>query len=352
MNVRKLLGMPAPSLDEGALREARERQLQLTKPAGSLGALENVSIQLAGIYSARPVISAKSIMVFAGDHGVAVRNVSAYPREVTRQMVKNFRDGGAAINALARLVGARLVVVDVGVLRVSGSADGEAGDIRYIGGTRDLSVEPALSEEEVFDAVDTGMRTAEKEMDRGANLVGVGEMGIGNTTSAAAITAIMCKERADVVTGPGTGVAGEALAKKAQVVASAVGRVGPTEDPLLVLRELGGFEIAALVGAILRCVQSRVPVVLDGFVVGAAALVAQAVCPGSEKFFIAGHRSKEPGHRVQLQNLGLDPLLDLGLRLGEGTGACLAIPLIEGACRILSEMRTFEEAAVSREDNN
>jgi nicotinate-nucleotide--dimethylbenzimidazole phosphoribosyltransferase len=349
-------------LDEGAMARAREREGQLTKPPGSLGRLEELAIDLAGILGTeRPATRRKAIVIMAGDHGVTAEGVSAYPAQVTPQMVANFLAGGAAINALARSVGARVTVVDMGVnadlSRAEGGgqrAEGTEGDRpvllgRKVGwGTANAARGPAMGRAEATRAVETGIAVADWEAGRGLDLLGVGEMGIGNTTAASAIVAAITGEPPAIVTGRGTGVDGLALRRKVGVVRQilAVNRPDPA-DPLDVLAKVGGYEIAGLVGLILGAAARRVPVVLDGFITGAAALVAVGLCPLARPYLFAAHRSTEPGHAVVLERLGLDPLLDLGLRLGEGSGAALAMGLLDGAARHLAEMATFAEAGVA-----
>jgi len=331
-------------LDDGAMQAARERLDRLTKPPGSLGRLEALAVQLAGI-RARLVTAVErpAIVVFAGDHGVTRQGVSPYPSDVTRQMVANFVAGGAAINALARAAGADLVVVDVGVAGepIPAPAIDERRftlvTARVADGTRDFAAEPAMTMSQTLAALDVGSRSAADLAGAGCDLLGVGEMGIGNTTSSSAIVAALTGRPAADVTGRGTGLDDAALARHAPDA----GR------PLDVLAAVGGLEIAALVGAILTAAGQGIPVVLDGFITAAAALVAARLAPNLPGRLVASHRSAEPGHRVVLETLGLEPILDLGLRLGEGTGAALAMPLIGSAARVLGEMATFEDAGVS-----
>lgn len=357
--IAEMIGRVGP-LDPIVAAAAREREGLLTKPPGSLGRLEALAVQVAAIRgTARPTLPRKAIVIMAGDHGVTAEGVSAYPAEVTPQMVANFLAGGAAINALARSVGARVTVVDMGVAGaipgVEASAD--AGDAdgsprllrRAIGaGTANAAHGPAMSREAAVAAIEAGIATADEEVARGLDLLGVGEMGIGNTTAASAIVAALTGEQPAIVTGRGTGVNGLALRRKVGVVRQmlAINRPDPA-DPLGVLAAVGGFEIAGLVGLFLGAAAARVPIVLDGFITGAAALVAVGLCPALTPYLIAAHRSVEPGHTVVLERLGLDPLLDLGLRLGEGSGAALAFGIVDGAARHLAEMATFVEAGVA-----
>jgi len=347
-------------LDAAVVASASEREGRLTKPAGSLGRLEELAIGLAGILGTdRPTLRRKAIVIMAGDHGVTAEGVSAYPAEVTPQMVANFLTGGAAINALARSVGARVTVVDMGVaadlaappMRPDGVSDTDRPVLLRHSqgrGTANAAHGPAMSREAAIRAVEVGMEVAAAEVARGLDLLGVGEMGIGNTTAASAIVAALTGEQPAIVTGRGTGVDGLALRRKVGVVRQmlAINRPDPA-DPLDVLAKVGGFEIAGLVGLMLGAAAARVPIVLDGFITGAAALVAVGLCPALSPYLFAAHRSTEPGHTVILERLGLEPLLDLGLRLGEGSGAALALGILDGAARHLTEMATFAEAGVS-----
>lgn len=347
-------------LDARAVTSATEREGRLTKPPGSLGRLETLAIGLAGILGTdRPVLERKAIVVMAGDHGVTAEGISAYPAEVTPQMVANFLAGGAAINALARSVGARVTIVDMGVAATIAdmpqtSAGEGVGDLPVLlrhsqgRGTANAAHGPAMSRETAIRAVEAGIVVADGEVLRGLDLLGVGEMGIGNTTAASAIVAALTGEQPAIVTGRGTGVDGLALRRKVGVVRQmlAINRPDPA-DPLDVLAKVGGFEIAGLVGLMLGAAAARVPIVLDGFITGAAALVAVGLCPALTPYLFAAHRSTEPGHTVALERLGLEPLLDLGLRLGEGSGAALALGILDGAARHLTEMATFAEAGVA-----
>jgi nicotinate-nucleotide--dimethylbenzimidazole phosphoribosyltransferase len=338
-------------MDPAAQAQARERQQQLTKPAGSLGRLEALAIQIAGITrNPLPTLDQKAVIVMAGDHGVAVEGVSAYPAAVTPQMVLNFARGGAAINALARQAGARVVVVDVGV-----AVDVPHPQVisrKVAPGTANMAVGPAMTREQAIAAIEVGLDLIEEEAARELDLVATGEMGIGNTTAASAITAALTGVAVSSVSGRGTGIGDEQLAHKIQVIERALARNRPDPtDPLDVLAKVGGLEIAGLVGVVLGAAAARVPVVVDGFISGAAALVAGRLCPTVREYLIAGHVSAERGHRLILEQLGLAPLLDLDLRLGEGTGAALAMGLIDAALRAHREMATFAEAGVSeRED--
>ena len=346
-----------PPLDSAACAAAGAHLDRLTKPPGSLGGLEAIAIRLAGIRGRlvtdieRPVV-----IVFAADHGVAARGVSAYPPEVTAQMVANFAAGGAAINVLARAGRADLVVVDIGVAGpVAGDAPATGSDAgvrlvraRIASGTRDLSTGPAMTRDEASAAIDVGRDVALGLIRDGADLVALGEMGIGNTTAASAIVAAITGLPAARVTGRGTGVDDPGLERKVAVIETALTfhRLDPG-DPLGILAAVGGLEIAGLVGAMLAAAAARIPVVLDGFITGAAALVAAGLAPNLPDRLIAAHRSVEPGHAIVLDRLRATPILQLDLRLGEGSGAALAIPIVRAAARICGEMATFDEAGVT-----
>jgi nicotinate-nucleotide--dimethylbenzimidazole phosphoribosyltransferase len=331
-------------IDQDARAAAEARQAQLTKPAGSLGRLERLGTQLAGITGRcpPPIPRRPAVAVFAGDHGVATAGVTPWPQEITAMMVRNFAAGGAAINALARQVGATVRVVDVGVGTPLDRIEGVLHrNVRA--GTDDLTIGPAMSTTDAYAALDVGADVAAALLDQGHDLLVTGEMGIGNTTPSAALIAALTRSSAEAATGRGTGIDDAMLTHKTKVVANAIARTAHYLDPISVLAEVGGLEIAALAGFIVAGVAARVPVVVDGVIACAALLVADELVPTSSGHCIAGHRSSEPGASIVLAHLGLEPLLDLELRLGEGTGACLAIPLIQSAARVLSEMATFDE---------
>jgi nicotinate-nucleotide--dimethylbenzimidazole phosphoribosyltransferase len=338
-------------LDATAMEQARARQLQLTKPAGSLGRLEEIVVQMAGITrQPLPTVKRKAVIVMAADHGVVAEGVSAYPSAVTPQMVLNFLHGGAAINALARQAGAEVVIVDVGV---AADLDHPGLLVRKVArGTANMALGPAMTREQALSAITAGMDVLKSLVKQGIDLVATGDMGIGNTTAASAITASLTGTPVALVTGRGTGIDETQLAHKIHVIERALARNVPDpSDPLDVLTKVGGLEIAGLVGVIIAGAASRIPVVIDGFIAGAAALVAVGICPAVRDYLFAGHVSVERGHQVILEQLGLSPLLDLQLRLGEGTGAVLATHIIEAALRMHREMATFTEAGVSnRED--
>jgi nicotinate-nucleotide--dimethylbenzimidazole phosphoribosyltransferase len=315
-----------------------------TKPRGSLGRLEETGAAIAAIRRELPGPLDAAIVVAAGDHGVAAEGVSAYPQEVTAQMVANFATGGAAINVLARAAGARLVLVDAGVA-VSYEHE-SVRSLRLGPGTRSFVSGAAMPLEDAVRAVLAGADLARELARSGIGIVGLGEMGIGNTTSASALAAALLHVDPATVCGPGTGLDAEGVARKAEVVTRGLER-NPGRAPLEALAGLGGFEIAFLTGVVLGCAGERVPVLLDGFITGAAALVAVRLAPTAAGSLIASHRSPEPGHALVLAALGLEPLVDLGLRLGEGSGAALVLPIVNASLAILAEMATFGEAGVT-----
>ncbi len=331
------------------LEIAKKRLDNLTKPLGSLGRLEEIAQKICAIKEVeKPLLKNKSIFVLASDHGVAQEGVSAYPSEVTPQMVYNFLNGGAGINVLSHHAGARVIVVDMGVAQEI-KTENPAFKNRKIGlGTRNFSKGPAMTHEEAVLSISTGIQLVEEEMKNGLDIVGTGEMGIGNTTSSSAITALITDKSAAQVTGQGTGIQTGMLEHKIKVIEQAImiNRPNP-RDPIDVLSKIGGFEIGGMAGIILGAAANRVPVILDGFISGAAALIAAEICSVSRAYMIPGHRSAEPGHDALLKHLGLTPLLDLKMRLGEGTGAALAMSLVDAACKIMGEMATFESAGVS-----
>lgn len=337
-------------LDEATMRQARERQNQLTKPQGSLGRLEELSIRLAGMTgSLRPPLERKTVVVMAADHGVAADGVSAYPQAVTAQMVANFIQGGAAINVLARRTAARVLVVDIGVATEISLRAENFLQRKIASGTRNLATGPAMTRQEMADAIAVGLDIVEQEVARGLDILITGDMGIGNTTASSAIVAAVTAVPVEEVTGRGTGIDDAHLKRKVAIIKQAIALNQPNRhDPFDILAKLGGFEIAGLVGAIIGAASHRIPILVDGFISTAAALLAAELAPLACGYMIAAHSSVERGHRIMLEHLELQPLLNLDLRLGEGTGAVLAIPLLENAVAILNEMATFEQAAVSR----
>ena len=348
MTLAKFISSIEP-LNESAMQAARARQDQLTKPQGSLGRLEELSVQLAGITAkSTPAIKDKVIITMAGDHGVVAEGVSAFPQEVTPQMVLNFLAGGAAINVLARHVGARVVVVDMGVASEIPDVSGRLVRRRVGSGTANMAKGPAMTREQAVESVQSGIEIALAEIERGADIFGTGDMGIGNTTPSAAIACALMNQSPEKIAGRGTGVDDEGLKQKVSAIARALDVNKPNvKDGLDVLSKVGGFEIGGLAGVMIGAASKHKPVMVDGFISTAAAMIAVTLAPQCKDYLIAAHRSKENGHHLMLEWLGLKPLLDLDLRLGEGTGAALGISLAEAACKILNEMATFGEAGVS-----
>lgn len=334
-------------LDAAAMDAARARQASLTKPPGSLGVLEEVSVRLAGIAGAcpPPYPQRAAVAVFAADHGVVASGVTPWPQEVTTAMVENFRAGGAAVNVLAREAAADVVVVDIGVA-TDVKEDRVVWARKVRPGTADLSTGPAMTRAEAAAAVGTGIRVAEDLARAGYDVIATGDMGIGNTTASACLIAHLTGRPAGAITGRGTGIDDEMLARKTTIVADAVARLPGDADALDVLAEVGGLEHAGLAGLVVGAAAHGVPVVLDGVIAGAAALVAQRLSPAAVDHCFAGHRSVEPGHVAALATLGLRPLVDLDLRLGEGSGAVLALPLVRSSAAVLRDMATFDSAGI------
>ncbi|HUI02803.1 MAG TPA: nicotinate-nucleotide--dimethylbenzimidazole phosphoribosyltransferase [Acidimicrobiales bacterium] len=336
-------------VDPEAAAAGAQHHDRLTKPRGSLGRVEDIGVRLCAIARTcpPPVPEPVVVAVFAGDHGVVAEGVTPWPQEVTAQMVANFCAGGAAINVLAGVAGAEVVVVDVGVATPV-PVDGDRLLRRNVApGTRNLAAGAAMTLEEAGAALDVGVEVAHRAVSDGARMVVTGDMGIGNTTAAAALVAACTGRPAAEVTGRGTGIDDATMARKQAVIEGALARVGDDAPPLEVLAELGGLEIAALAGFIAGGASCGVPVVVDGVIAAAAALVAVRCAPAVAGYLIAGHRSTEPGSALALAHLGLVPTLDLGMRLGEGTGAALAVPVIQAAARVLRDMATFDSAGVT-----
>lgn len=339
-------------LDQDSMQAVRRRQNVLTKPRGSLGRLEEIAVHMAGIVGQPlPQIQEKLIVVMAGDHGVVAEGVSAYPQEVTPQMVLNFLNGGAAINVLARHIGARVVVVDMGV---AGEIRDHPGLIvkKFARGTKNIANGPAMTRAQAEDAILSGAQVVGEEIAKGLDILATGDMGIGNTTPSAAIAAALIQCAPEEIVGRGTGIDDLGLQRKISAVKQALAVNQPDPDDALdVISKVGGFEIAGLTGAVLAAAAHRRPVVVDGFISTAAAMIAVRLHPQVRDYMFAGHCSQELGHRRMMDWLGLEPLLDLNMRLGEGTGAALAISIVEAACKILAEMATFEEAGVAEKSD-
>ena len=347
MTLDEVIGRITPA-DHKAKRAARLRQERLTKPPGSLGRLEALSIQLAGIFGTeRPKLRGKTLIVAAGDHGVVAQGVTGYPQEVTAQMVLNFLAGGAAINVMARKAGVDLVVVDAGV--ATPLPNHPQLHVVAVGrGTADITQSPTMTRDQAEACVYEGVRLALEAADNGSDIIGTGDMGIGNTTASSAIVSSLTRTPPSETTGRGTGRDDRELQRKIHVVERAleINRPDPN-DALDVLTKVGGFEIGVLAGVVLGGALARRVVVLDGFISGAAGLIAHSLCPNVRDYLVAAHLSAETGHHIALSHMGLRPLLDLDMRLGEGTGAVLAMGLIDAAAATLTEMATFDEAGVS-----
>ena len=348
MQLEELITRIRP-LDEVAMQSARIRQDTLTKPRGSLGRLEELSIQMAGISACPlPSVERKTVIVMASDHGVTREGVSAYPAEVTPQMVSNFLRGGAAINVLARQANARVVIVDMGVASEIEDVMGELVRCKIGLGTANLVEGPAMTREQAMESIQSGIEITEAEIVRGVDIFATGDMGIGNTTAAAAIACALMRQLPENIAGRGTGVDDDGLKRKINVITRALNVNKPNgNDAIDVLAKVGGFEIGGLAGVMLAAAANRKPVVIDGFISTAAAMIAATLVPAARDYMLAAHVSQERGHKLMLEWLGLNPLLDMNMRLGEGTGAALAFHLIEASTRILREMATFNEAGVS-----
>ena len=335
-----------------AMADAEERQSVLTKPRGSLGVLEDLGTRLCGMYAEcpPPMPEPVTIVVFAGDHGVHAQGVSPWPQEVTAQMVGNFLAGGAVINAFGRQVGAEVVVIDMGVACEVPPAAGLIVS-KIAAGTADMTQGPAMTPAQAQAAIEVGIEVARDRVARGSRLLVTGDMGIANTTASAALISVFTGLAPAEVTGRGTGIDNPMLEHKVSVIetAIAINRVNPNH-PLAALAGVGGFEHAGVVGYLLAAAALRTPVILDGVIACSAALVARAIAPCAADYWVAGHRSVEPGASAALAHLGLAPLVDLGMRLGEGSGAALAVPLVQAAARILREVATFDSAGVSNKE--
>lgn len=351
MNLDDVVARISPA-DLQAKRAAELRQNELTKPPGSLGRLEDLSVHLAGIFRTEsPVLTGKTIVVAAADHGVVSQGVTSYPQEVTAQMLLNILSGGAAVSVMARKARVGLIAVDAGVATPLPHHPA----LRAVGvgkGTADITQGPAMTREQAETCVSAGVRIALEAAENGADIIGAGDMGIGNSTVSGAIVAALTHRPPSDTTGRGTGRSDRELAHKIAVVERALEVNRPdSSDGLDVLTKVGGFEIGVLAGVVLGGALARRVVALDGFISGAAALIAHSLCPSVRDYLVAAHLSAEPGHRIALSHMGLRPLLDLGMRLGEGTGAVLAMGIIEAAAACLTEMPTFAEAGVSNRES-
>ncbi len=350
--MQDLASIEVSHIDREWMEKAQKRLDNLTKPMGSLGRLEELAKKVVGIKrDISPSLSSKVIFTFVADHGVSEEGVSAYPREVTAQMVYNFLEGGAAINVLAGHVGARVRVIDIGVaskIEVKEAVSGDFVDKKINFGTKNMLKGSAMTRDEAVKSIETGIELLEAELQGGIDIAGTGDMGIGNTTPSSAVAAAITGRPVEEVTGRGTGIDDKALTNKIGVIKKALLINKPdSEDAIDVLAKVGGFELGGIAGVILGAASNRIPVVIDGFISGAAALIAYQLRPQAGDYMIAAHCSAERGHRVILDPIGLRPLLDLDLRLGEGTGAALGMGLVEAGVKILTRMATFESAGVS-----
>lgn len=336
-----------PALNEEMGEKVEAYIDTLTKPIGSLGRLETIAVQLAEMTGEPfPVVSPPGALLFASDHGVTEEGVSAYPKEVTAQMVYNFLSGGAAMNVFSRYIGAQFAIVDIGVAETLSHEQLISRKIRR--GTRNFCVEDAMTEEEAIQAITIGQEEARQLINNGVKCLIVGEMGIGNTTSASALLAAMTNQNVGELIGPGTGLKKEQMKIKQEVIERALAERKPDKnDPIDMIKKLGGYEIATMSGAMLEAAKNRVPIIVDGFICTVSALLATAIDKRASDYMLVGHQSTEPGHKAALEQLGKMPILDLQMRLGEGTGAALAFPIVEAATKMLSEMATFSEAGVS-----
>lgn len=345
------------AIDGEWVEKARERTAQLVMPTRALGRLHEISERLCGIYKTlEPSMDRRAILVMAGDHGVVEQGVSAYPQVITGEMVRTFLRGGAGINVLARHVDAEVWVVDMGIIPELGNTSMDGGDrllIRKVAkGTSDFTKGPAMTRQEAEKAILTGFQLATDLFQKGVEILGTGDMGIGNTTPSAAIGTVLTGRGLEEMVGRGTGVDDEGLLRKQEAIRQGIHLNQPNpEDGLDVLSKIGGFEIGGIAGCVLAGAYHSRPVVIDGLISTAGALVAHAICPDVVDYLFAGHCSEEPGHKLMLSYLGLHPILDLGMRLGEGTGAALAMGIMEGSVRIFQDMLTFDEAGVSDKES-
>ncbi|MDY6861951.1 MAG: nicotinate-nucleotide--dimethylbenzimidazole phosphoribosyltransferase [Thermodesulfobacteriota bacterium] len=336
------------TIDKKLMEDAQDKLDNLTKPRGSLGRLEELAKHIVGITGKdSPVIKNKFIITMAADHGIVKEGVSAFPQEVTGQMVLNFIKGGAAVNILAKHAGAKLIVVDIGVASTIPPHPSLINK-RVGPGTKNFLIGPAMSRNEAIKSISTGIEIVMDIAEQGCDIIGTGDMGIGNTTASSAITAVITGSPVNSVTGKGTGISDESLSKKITIIEKALSiNLPDKDDPIDVLSKVGGFEIGGIAGIILGAAYKRIPVVIDGFISGASALIAVGIEPKVKEYLIASHISYERGHNIILKYLGLDPLLNLSMRLGEGTGSALGISIADAGIKILKQMATFKNAGVS-----
>lgn len=341
-------------VDKEFIEQAKRRTAQLVMPQRALGELHVIGERLCGIgRTLTPSVSKKAFLVMAGDHGIAVSGVSAYPQVVTGEMVKTFLRGGAGINVLSRQIGAQVIVIDAGIIPdiPPQTSEGDRLIVRKIArGTNDFSKGPAMTKEQAEASILNGYKAAKELFEEGFEILGTGDMGIGNTSPSSAIGAVITRTPVERMTGRGTGIDDNGLQRKCETIERGIEINNPKpEDPLDVLSKVGGFEIGAIAGTILAAAFFKRPVVVDGFISGAGALIAHGLCPTVTDYLFAGHQSAEQGHKIMLDHLGLFPILDLGMRLGEGTGAALAMHIIEAGALIINEILTFEEAEVTKD---
>ncbi|MBW2004812.1 MAG: nicotinate-nucleotide--dimethylbenzimidazole phosphoribosyltransferase [Deltaproteobacteria bacterium] len=341
--------------DKDFMERARGHTSELVMPQRALGELHVIGERLCGIQrTLTPSVSKKAFLVMAGDHGIAGSGVSAYPQVVTGEMVKTFLRGGAGINVLSRQIGARVIVMDAGIIPdipPQASEDKRLIVRKVTRGTKDFSKGPAMTRDQAESAILKGFEAAKELFEEGLDLLGTGDMGIGNTSASSAIGAVITRMPVERMTGRGTGIDDNGLQRKCEAIKKGIEINNPEpEDPMGVLAKVGGFEIGAITGAILAAAFFKRPAVVDGFISGAGALIAHGLCPAVSDYMFAGHQSEEQGHKIMLDYLGLSPILNLGMRLGEGTGAALAMHIIEAGARIINEMLTFEEAGVSKDE--
>lgn len=354
MNKIKEIVSKIVPLDSKLMEKAQERLDNLTKPQGSLGRLEEIAKLIVGITGKEtPALKRKVIFTLAADHGIADEGVSAYPKAVTVQMVYNFIRGGAGINVLARMIGAKVIIVDMGVAEKLDIKHPDFRDKKIDFGTKNMVHGPAMTREDAIKSIEIGIELFNEEFNtNGVDIVGTGDMGIGNTTPSSALISLFTGKSVESVTGRGTGIDDQSLVKKIEMIKKAIEKNNPNpKDPIDVLSKVGGFEIGGLSGIILAAASRKVPVVIDGFISGAAALIAYHLEPRVKSFLIASHCSVEKGHKAILEHIGLAPLLDLNMRLGEGTGAALGMSLVEASVKILTQMATFEDAGVSEKNS-
>lgn len=341
------LSQAPKALDKTAAAAALARQSQLTKPAGSLGKLESLAVQLAAMQGQAPQAEQVHITVYAADHGVMAENISAYPQSVTAAMIRNFASGGAAISVLAKQLNASLDVINVGTVAALETING-VQDQRIASGTANFHQHPAMTEADCYQAMQIGKANVDYCQQKATQLYIAGDMGIGNTTAASAMACAMLQLPAEQLAGPGTGLNAQGIAHKARIIREALQlHQAQLDSPLSILRYLGGFEIAAMVGSYLQCAKLGLPVMVDGFISSVAALCAEQICPGSRDWFLFSHHSAEPGHTTILQALEAQPILALEMRLGEASGAAVAVPLLRMACALHNQMATFEQAAIA-----